>query len=513
VNGSDWSDLFACQNVDIAYNMFSDKLTDIFNSNFKLVRASRKSMKNNKPWITASLIRCVNNKSKLYKKWILSKQSADESLYKNYANELRKILNKAEASYFQRICDTKLYSLKKVWSNLNSVISTQFNKKSKPVVNKLIINSRPITDPSEIANEFNDYFCNVGNSLSKLLPPGDFKSYLNNPMLNSFACHSASLSELDNIIQNLNNSKSVSCDNISNFLIKECKNDIILPLLYVINLSLDSGIFPAGLKMTKIIPLYKGGDSTLMSNYRPISLTSPIAKILERVMFNRVSNYLNHYNVLYEYQFGFRKIHSTSLAVIDIVNMIETELSNKNYVLGVFIDFKKAFDCVDIDILLYKLQYYGIRGHVLDWFKSYLTNRNQYTFVNDHVSSTLISKSGVRQGSVLGPLLFLLYINDIYKVAVQGKMRLFADDTNIFIIANDLTVLFNLANDITCNVYQWLISNKLSINFEKSNYMIFKPNNYIINSINNLNLSISINFFCYLERRRQNILVYGLMSN
>src|ERR1700743_1447776 len=397
-------------------------------------------MKNNKPWITASLIKCINNKIKMYKKWISSKLPVNERQYKNYAKALRKIINKAEASYFQRSCDSKLCSIKKIWSNLNSIVSTQFNKKGRTVVNKLIVNSQPITDPSEIANKFNDYFSNVGYNLSKLLPSsdGNYQRYLNTFSPNSFVCDSVSLNELYNIIINLNNFKSSACDCMSHFLIKECRNDIIHPLLYIINLSLDSGSFPTGLKRSKIMPLFKGGDSTMMSNYRPIALTSPIAKILERVMFNRVSNYLNHYNMLYEYQFGFRKCYSTSLAVTDIVNMIESELACKNYVLGVFLDLKKAFDTVDIDILLYKLHYYGIRGHILEWFKSYLLHRNQYTSINDNLSHTLISKSGVPQGSVLGPLLFLIYINDMHRVPGKGKMRLFADDTNIFIIANDL---------------------------------------------------------------------------
>jgi hypothetical protein len=230
-----------------------------------------------------------------------------------------------------------------------------------------------------------------------------------------------------------------------------------------------------------------------MSNYRPISLTSCFAKILERVMFSRLSNYLNHFNLIYEHQFGFRKSHSTSLAVLDIVKLIENELANKNYVLGLFLDIKKAFDCVDLNILLHKLHHYGIRGHVLDWFKSCLLNRGQFTLINGHSSQTLTSKSGVPQGSVLGPLLFLIYINDIFKATGQSNIRLFADDSNMFVIANDLKVLFSIANVTLRSIYQWLVCNKLTINLDKTNYMIFKPSTSINSAISKLNLSVNIN--------------------
>ena len=259
------------------------------------------------------------------------------------------------------------------------------------------------------------------------------------------------------------------------------------------NLSLEHGVFPNKLKTAKVIPLYKGGDASLMSNYRPISLTSPFAKLLERLMHARVMSFFNRYNVLYDYQFGFRKGHNTTLAIIDIFNMIETELSNKKYVLGLFLDLKKAFDTVDIDILLYKLNHYGISGNVLNWFKSYLLNRKQFTHVNGISSSYLETKCGVPQGSVLGPLLFLVYINDISLATNKGKISLFADDTNIFIVASDITTLFSLANLAADDIYKWTVCNKLSINLEKTNYMLFKPNRYTDSTIVNMGLSCCIN--------------------
>jgi hypothetical protein len=294
-------------------------------------------------------------------------------------------------------------------------------------------------------------------------------------------------------MSHLNNSKSSSDDNFSNYIVKICRDEILHPLLHVFNLSLEHGVFPSKLITAKVIPLHKGGDTALMSNYRPISLISPFAKLLERLMHTRLTSFFNRYNVLYDYQFGFRKGHNTTLAIIDIVNMIETELSSKKYVLGLFLDLKKAFDTVDINILLYKLNHYGIRGHVLSWFKSYLLNRKQFTHVNGISSSYLETKCGVPQGSVLGPLLFLIYINDICFSTNLGRISLFADDTNVFIVASDITTLFNLANLIADDIFKWTVSNKLSINLEKTNYMLFKPNKFTDSSIVNLNLSCCIN--------------------
>jgi len=173
--------------------------------------------------------------------------------------------------------------------------------------------------------------------------------------------------------------------------------------------------------------------------------------------------------------------------------MIETELASKKYVLGLFLDLKKAFDTVDFNILIYKLNHYGIRGHVLNWFKSYLLNRKQFTHVNGISSTNLETKCGVPQGSVLGPLLFLIYINDISLATRLGRISLFADDTNIFIVASDLTTLFSLANLIADDILKWTICNKLSINLEKTNYMLFKPNKLIDNVIENMSLSCRIN--------------------
>ena len=171
-----------------------------------------------------------------------------------------------------------------------------------------------------------------------------------------------------------------------------------------------------------------------MSNYRPIALSSVFSKVLEKLMYNRISSFFTKQNILYDYQFGFRKNHSTSLALFEVFQMIANELSSKNKVMGIFLDLQKAFDTVDYEILLFKLSHYGIRGLALEWFRSYLIDRYTYTSVNGCFSTSTAVKCGVPQGSVLGPLLFLIYINDICNASKNNKIRLFADDSNVFII-------------------------------------------------------------------------------
>ena len=230
-----------------------------------------------------------------------------------------------------------------------------------------------------------------------------------------------------------------------------------------------------------------------MSNYRPIALSSVFSKLIEKLMFTRLVSFFNKFHVLYDYQFGFRKGHSTSLALFEVCEMIIKELDSKNKVMGIFLDLQKAFDTVDYDILLYKLRCYGVRGHLLNWFNSFLINRSICTLVGKTMSSPSTVNCGVPQGSVLGPLLFLVYINDIAQGSPRSKIRLFADDANVFIVHKDIVDLFVDANTVVNDLNLWFISNKLSINLDKTNYMIFKPNKTINDTIKYRNLFVSVN--------------------
>ena len=222
--------------------------------------------------------------------------------------------------------------------------------------------------------------------------------------------------EIHNLIISLNPKKPAGCDNISPKLLIAAKSTMIPLLEYLFNLSFITKTVPDKLKIAKLIPIFKkqlDEERLIPGNYRPISLLSIVNKILEKLMYARLISFINKHKLLYKYQFGFRKNHSTALALIEITDNIIKDLESGKCSAGIFIDFKKAFDTVDHNILLSKLEHYGIRGQTLEWLKSYITNRQQFAYVNGKNSKMEQITCGVPQGSVLGPLLFLIYTNDI----------------------------------------------------------------------------------------------------
>ena len=266
-------------------------------------------------------------------------------------------------------------------------------------------------------------------------------------------------------------------------MVKKIRKSIIIPFTHVANLSLVTGIFPKELKRANVVPIFKAGDVQIFTNYRPVSILPVFSKIMERIMYNRLLSFLNKYNILYAYQFGFREKYSTYLALITLTEKISEALEAGNHVIGIFLDFSKAFDTVNHEILLLKLEHYGIRGVALDWFKSYLNDRQQYVTYNNCRSSISNVNCGVPQGSILGPLLFIIYINDLSHVALRCFLVLFADDSNLFYSGKDINELTKCMNDELENVLYWLDVNKLSLNVNKTHYIIFTSRNVTISDI------------------------------
>ena len=229
-------------------------------------------------------------------------------------------------------------------------------------------------------------------------------------------------------------------------------------------------------------------DETDPSNYRPISLLSVFNRIFEKMMSNRLKSFFETHNLIFESQYGFREKRSTQHAIIDIVNQIQIKMDQKMYSCGIFIDLHKAFDTVNHSILLRKLEHYGIRGIINDWFHSYLSDRKQTVQIGNNISDNESTLVGVPQGSVLGPLLFLIYVNDIYKASNKLKFYLYADDTNLLYADRNLKSLESVLNAELLTVFNWLTANKLSLNMKKSHFVIFHPYERKLNHVVDLKM-------------------------
>ena len=238
---------------------------------------------------------------------------------------------------------------------------------------------------------------------------------------------------------------------------------------------MNEGYFPDKLKTGRISPIYKKDDEELLENYRPVSTLPVFGKILEKLIYKRFYNFFISKGIIHENQFGFRKGHSTSHALNYSVQHIDSLIKSKQHVLGIFIDLSKAFDTLDHKTLIRKLNNYGIRGNASKLISSYLSNRKQFVSVLNEKSDELLVEFGVPQGSVLGPLLFILYINDICNITHKGKFVLFADDTNIFIAAETKSKVYEIANEVLYSVSRYMEVNLLHINIKKCCYLYFSP--------------------------------------
>ena len=237
---------------------------------------------------------------------------------------------------------------------------------------------------------------------------------------------------------------------------------------------MKKGEYPDMLKIAKVLPIFKKGSKFSVSNYRPISVLSCINKFFEKLLAKRIYSFLEKNQILYEFQYGFRTGHSTTHALIEISDRIKLAINSNELMCGLFLDLSKAFDTVNHNILLSKLDHYGIRGPSLNLLKSYLTNRKQYVKLGNHKSELRQINCGVPQGSVLGPLLFILYINDLHKACTTGNIRIFADDTTVFFKCETKNDIISKGTQIMTQLNEWFKANRLTLNSEKSNFIVFR---------------------------------------
>ena len=471
LSNMEWNSIYVNSDTQGAFTEFHNKLTTEYNRYFPKKRIHFK-YNAKKSWISEGLRRAIRTKNKLYKKLLGLKLHIMNQHIKCIGIILKKILLKEQKNYYAKSMEYNNSNLKKTWAILKGIIN---QNKYKQTQSRFKLSDGQITADKQILSEnFNDFFVSIGPNLAHKTPNQAQSplSYLGNRLSNTIFLEPVSAEEVYSIVTNLKNSAPGYNEVTADFL-KLSLPVINGPLTHILNLSLLEGVFPNELKVANVLPLYKADDDMLFNNYRPVPLLSVLSNVFERIMYNRLISFLENNKILFKNQFGFRKQHSTYMALMVLRDKIVKALENGELLVGIYLDFSKAFDTVDHSILLVKLEYYGIRGIALYWFKSYLAGRKQYVTYNGTSSSTKVITCGVPQGSILGPLLFLLYINDLPNVCKSPNPVLYSDDTNLFINGKNLIDLQTTIDSELAEIFTWLKIDKLSLNIKRTHHMIF----------------------------------------
>ena len=311
----------------------------------------------------------------MYKTHYLSKDPGKIGEFKNYSNRLNYLKNTSKKAYFCKKFDLCKNNLKATWKIIGNLIKRKTKGQTTP--QRIVRNNKTYTGNDDIADQFNKHFVNVGPSLASKIDDSSQNptQYILSSPVNSFVMSTVTETQVFNLFMTLDKNKS-SID-IPNNLIKLAAEPLSALFTKIYNESIQTGVVPNTLKVSQVTPVYKSGDVTNPGNYRPISVLSPFSKILEKLVYNQLYDFLEKHNILYRYQFGFRKGHSTEQAIFEITDTLKQALDKKLVTCGVFLDFSKAFDTVNHNILLSKLYHYGIRGISFNWFENYLHDRTR----------------------------------------------------------------------------------------------------------------------------------------
>lgn len=460
--------------LDKICTLFINEFSDVVNTHAPLKPLSkRKCKQRKKPWMTKEILELIKTKNSLFAKCYKQNKTQLISSYKQTCNKLTTMKRKAKEQYYTSQLAKHKQNTAKQWKIINELLEK--HRKQQPVINKLVDeDNKVIKSASAICNTLNEYFVNIGPNLSDKIVSSNLHTMQNSLPSNVKSIYLQPIDPLEVFreINNLNPNKAGGPENIPIKFYKIANESIAVFLCDLFNICIENGHFPTPFKLAKVIPIFKAGKHCAPNNYRPISLLSPVSKIFERLIHRRLMRFLEDNNTIADEQLGFRKLHCTTHVVADVITQISTNLDNKLHTCMVLLDLRKAFDTVNHKLLLQKLEKYGIRGKVLKLFHSYLANRSQFVCANSLESKKLEVKCGVPQGSILGPTLFSLYVNDLPNIT-NFTVRLFADDTVLIMSSREVSKLNDVANKEIKKIENWLSSNKLTLNLSKTNYMLF----------------------------------------
>lgn len=475
IKSQDWSNVLNTHDSENATNIFAKILYDHMEKAKTKHIVKFREHKKIKKWITNGIITSIKHRDRLKKKLLKNYNPGLESEYKAYRNMLNNLILQTKNNYYKKQIDKNKNNVKKVYQ----IIKEATNEKNSQVDNELRImddNGKEFDEILDMANYCNNYFIKVGIEMEKKIevPQNPYKLEQSSPV--SMFLIPATEKEIIGYIASLKNDSSPGEDGISAELIKLIHLEILTPLKHIINIIFKTGIVPSYFKNTIVIPIHKGGSKNCIQNYRPISLINNIAKIFEKCFKVRLINFFRENNTISKNQFGFTEGVSTEDAMYHLTTEITNNLNISKKCITVFIDLAKAFDTVPHGQLLNVLSHCGVRGTVLNILESYLKNRHQRVRINNKISSSQVIRVGVPQGTVLGPILFIAYINSLLNLKINGKFVSYADDTAIVFSGNtwDETKEFVIQGIMI--IKNWLDSFKLSLNIKKTNYIAFSLN-------------------------------------
>lgn len=463
-----WDNIKTASDANVAYNQFLEVFKQLYHSSFPLkMRGTMR--KTRKPWITAELRQQIKEKDKLYKRFLSTRSKDDLSIFKKCRNRLTKKLRLARAEYYSTFLKVENGRYDLLWSRINLLLRREQPQASPRTLNL----DAKIISGKELADTFNNFF----TTLAHTSPPHPCNNYINSRNDETIFLEPVTADEVISVILNFKNSHSCDIDGIQVRPVKYVVAIIAPALAHIFNLCFTTGTFPSKMQIAKVTVLYKKGDRNDLGNYRPVSILPIFSKAFEKVLYIRMSAFIEKHNLLSPNQFGFRKNKSAELALLQQKEYILTQFEQKSFVIGVFVDFSKAFDLVNHSVLLANMECYGLRGQAQMLLRSYLSHRKQAVCIDNFTSELKPVFSGVPQGSILGPLLFNIYLNDISNINPTAKFIIYADDTSVFFAGNDLDLLVQDCNDTMAELEKWSESKCMRINHKKTQAVIFRPKN------------------------------------
>ena len=482
-----WSNVDLCSDPNDMWHEWKQMFVSCMDKHAprKLKRISKKRA----PWITKGLLNKIHRRDLIKKKAISSNDHDMWEQFKCARNQTNNAIKQAKKRYFSDNLKVSKGNPCKTWNLINELTSRNTSKSTN--ILEIQVDNRIISSPGDMAEAFNDHFTNIGQVLAQEVPAAEVNPefYLSHTD-KAFHLKTPSLDVVFNLLRNIDEKKATGLDMIRSKLLKMAASIFTPSLTAIFTKSIITGIYPTEWKMARVTPVFKKGEKSDLNNYRPISVIPVVSKVFEKIVYDQLYQYLNDNQLLSSCQSGFRSLHSTLTALLEATNSWSVNIDNGFLNGVVFIDLKKAFDTIDHEIILRKLSYFGADQATAKWFQSYLSNRTQRCNVNSNLSTASTVTCGVPQGSILGPLLFLMYINDLPNCLRVAAPRMFADDTSITLSAKTVADL-KLAvtselNNLTC----WLRANKLSLNVAKTELMIIGSRQRLNTQCEEINISI-----------------------